>query len=82
MSRNGHKAYWTILYKKTNEPHEFFTAKKCTKSQAWIQFERAIPKKDRGRSLHIHEEGTFNFFDIIPDHTVTEGYDKQISIYT
>lgn len=82
MGRVGHKAYWTILYKKTNEPHEFFTAKKCTRSQAWIQFERAIPHQDRGRQLHIHEEGTFNFFDIIPDHTVSKDDDAQVSIYT
>lgn len=54
-------AYWTILYKKNNEPHEFFTAKKCTKSQAFIKFEKAIPSEDRGRVLHIREEGTFNF---------------------
>jgi len=82
MGRVGHKAYWTILYKKPNEPHEFFTAKKCTRSQAWIQFERAIPHQDRGRQLHIHEEGTYNFFDIIPDHTVSKDDDAQVSIYT
>ncbi len=81
QGRVGRLAYWTVLYKKPNEHHEFFTSKKCTQNQAWTQFERSVPSQSRGRVIHIHEEGTFNFHTY-PDHTVSKDYDAQVSIYT
>tara|TARA_B100001250_G_C19220423_1_gene537619 strand:+ start:318 stop:530 length:213 start_codon:yes stop_codon:yes gene_type:complete len=51
---------WEILHKKPDEHHEFFLAEQCTQNQAWTLFEK-IPRQDRGRILHIREQGSYTF---------------------
>tara|TARA_B100000965_G_C19402581_1_gene673927 strand:- start:32 stop:301 length:270 start_codon:yes stop_codon:yes gene_type:complete len=48
-------ANWEIMYKLPNKRHEFFYAKNCTESGARHEFEKEVPAKYRGRTLHIVE---------------------------